>query len=89
MVNGIVGNATAESHPATPARMRRVRRVHMLGIGGSGMAGIAEVLINLGYTVSGTDLKHSAATQRLADLGAQIFLGHDAANTVGAEPVFR
>lgn len=87
MVNGIVGNATAESHPGTPARMRRVRRVHMLGIGGSGMAGIAEVLINLGYTVSGTDLKHSAATQRLADLGAQIFLGHDAANTVGADVV--
>jgi len=76
-----------ESRPSTPARMRRVRRVHMLGIGGSGMAGIAEVLINLGYTVSGTDLKQSAATQRLSDMGAQIFFGHDARNTEGADVV--
>ncbi|MEQ1439912.1 UDP-N-acetylmuramate--L-alanine ligase [Fontimonas sp. SYSU GA230001] len=67
--------------------MRRVRRIHLLGIGGSGMAGIAEVLINLGYEVSGSDLKDSAATQRLAALGARIHLGHDAAHTVGADAV--
>jgi UDP-N-acetylmuramate--alanine ligase len=70
---------------ATP--MRRVRRVHMLGIGGSGMAGIAEVLINLGYQVSGTDLKESAATRRLAALGATIHYGHAAANAAGADAV--
>ncbi|MGQ0529577.1 MAG: UDP-N-acetylmuramate--L-alanine ligase [Panacagrimonas sp.] len=68
-----------------PLTMRRVRRIHLLGIGGSGMAGIAEVLINLGYTVSGTDLKDSAATRRLASLGAQIFIGHAESNAHGAD----
>jgi len=67
--------------------MRRVRRIHMLGIGGSGMAGIAEVLINLGYEVSGSDLKASAATQRLAALGATIRLGHTPAHAAGADAV--
>lgn len=70
--------------PGNPA-MRRVRRIHMLGIGGSGMAGIAEVLINLGYAVSGTDLKDSAATQRLASLGAKIFFGHAEGNAKDAD----
>ncbi|MGH8445920.1 MAG: UDP-N-acetylmuramate--L-alanine ligase [Solimonas sp.] len=67
------------------APMRRVRRIHMLGIGGSGMAGIAEVLLNLGYAVSGTDLKDSAATRRLRELGAVIHIGHRAANAAGAD----
>jgi UDP-N-acetylmuramate--alanine ligase len=67
--------------------MRRVRRIHMLGIGGSGMAGIAEVLLNLGYRVSGSDLKESAATRRLIGLGAQIAYGHDAARVAGADVV--
>ncbi|HEY0973110.1 MAG TPA: UDP-N-acetylmuramate--L-alanine ligase [Solimonas sp.] len=67
--------------------MRRVRRVHFLGIGGSGMAGIAEVLLNLGYEVSGTDLKDSAATQRLQALGAKIHFGHRAENAQGADAV--
>ena len=71
-------------HVASPA-MRRVRRIHMLGIGGSGMAGIAEVLINLGYAVSGSDLKESAATRRLATLGARVFIGHAQANAEGAD----
>ena len=69
------------------APMRRVRRIHMLGIGGSGMAGIAEVLLNLGYQVSGTDLKDSAATQRLRALGATIHFGHAADNAVGADAI--
>jgi UDP-N-acetylmuramate--alanine ligase len=64
--------------PRLNAPMRRVRRIHLLGIGGSGMAGIAEVLLNLGYEVSGSDLKDSAATRRLRGLGAQIEFGHDA-----------
>jgi UDP-N-acetylmuramate--alanine ligase len=59
----------------------------MLGIGGSGMAGIAEVLLNLGYEISGTDLKESAATQRLTTLGAKIFYGHRAENAHGVDAV--
>lgn len=69
------------------APMRRTRRIHMLGIGGSGMAGIAEVLLNLGYTVSGSDLKESPATRRLVTLGAQISLGHTAQSAVGADVI--
>jgi UDP-N-acetylmuramate--alanine ligase len=57
-------------------RMRRIHRIHLVGIGGSGMGGIAEVLINLGYEVQGSDLKANAVTQRLARLGAAIFIGH-------------
>jgi UDP-N-acetylmuramate--alanine ligase len=67
--------------------MGRVRKIHMLGIGGSGMAGIAEVLLNLGYQISGTDLKESAATQRLTALGAKIFYGHKAENAHGVDAV--
>ena len=48
----------------------KVKRIHFVGIGGSGMSGIAEVLLNLGYTVSGSDLSSNAASRRLADLGA-------------------
>jgi len=59
-------------------RMRRIHRIHLVGIGGSGMGGIAEVLLNLGYAVQGSDLKENAVTQRLARLGAQIFIGHSA-----------
>lgn len=70
---------------ASAPAMRRVRRIHMLGIGGSGMAGIAEVLINLGYSVSGTDLKESAATKRLVSLGATVFFGHAEKNADGAD----
>ena len=67
--------------------MRRVRQVHFLGIGGSGMSGIAEVLLNLGYAVSGTDLKASAATQRLQAMGAKVFFGHAAENALGADVI--
>jgi UDP-N-acetylmuramate--alanine ligase len=58
--------------------MRRIHRIHLVGIGGSGMGGIAEVLLNLGYEVQGSDLKANAVTERLARLGATIFIGHDA-----------
>jgi UDP-N-acetylmuramate--alanine ligase len=58
-------------------RMRRIQRIHLVGIGGSGMGGIAEVLLNLGYAVQGSDLKGNAVTERLARLGATIFIGHD------------
>ena len=61
------------------------QHVHFVGIGGIGMSGIAEVLLSLGYEVSGSDLRASSITERLAKLGAQIHLGHDAANVDGAK----
>jgi UDP-N-acetylmuramate--alanine ligase len=67
--------------------MRRVKRIHFLGIGGSGMSGIAEVLLNLGYAVSGTDLKRSAVTDRLTTLGARVFFGHAQENAHGADVI--
>ena len=68
-------------------RMRRIGTIHFVGIGGSGMSGIAEVLLNLGYKVQGSDLKANAVTQRLAQLGARIEIGHRAANADGADVV--
>ena len=65
----------------------KIQRIHFVGIGGIGMSGIAEVLLNLGYKISGSDLKTSAVTERLRALGAQTFEGHDAANIAGAEVV--
>ncbi len=65
----------------------KIQQVHFVGIGGIGMSGIAEVLLNLGYKVSGSDLKSSAVTQRLAGLGAAVFEGHRAENIAGAEVV--
>ena len=69
--------------------MGRVRRVHFVGIGGAGMSGIAEVLSNLGYEVSGSDLRQSAATERLAGLGATVHVGHAARQVAGADVVVR
>src|SRR5271165_6413898 len=65
----------------------KIQRIHFVGIGGIGMSGIAEVLLNLGYRISGSDLKNSAVTQRLAALGATIFEGHVASNLAGADVV--
>jgi UDP-N-acetylmuramate--alanine ligase len=65
----------------------KIQRIHFVGIGGIGMSGIAEVLLNLGYKISGSDLKSSAVTERLASLGAIIFEGHLAQNVEGAEVV--
>ncbi len=64
-----------------------VRHIHFVGIGGSGMSGIAEVLFNLGYTISGSDLNDSATLKRLAGLGIQTHVGHAAANVAGADAV--
>jgi len=65
----------------------KIQRIHFVGIGGIGMSGIAEVLLNLGYKVSGSDLKTSSVTQRLAGLGAAVFEGHRAENIAGSEVV--
>jgi len=64
-----------------------IRHLHFVGIGGSGMSGIAEVLLNLGYVVSGSDQKRSPVTDHLAALGARVSEGHDAANVEGAHVV--
>ena len=66
-------------------RMRRIHRVHFVGVGGSGMGGIAEVLLNLGYQVQGSDLKQNEVTRRLARLGARIAIGHATANVGDAD----
>jgi UDP-N-acetylmuramate--alanine ligase len=65
----------------------KVKRIHFVGIGGSGMSGIAEVLLNLGYEISGTDLSSNAATQRLVALGAKVMQGHAAEHVAGADAV--
>src|ERR1700678_2609146 len=65
----------------------KIQQIHFVGIGGIGMSGIAEVVLNLGYKVSGSDLRGSVVTQRLTGLGAAIFEGHRAENVAGAEVV--
>src|SRR5271155_5106212 len=65
----------------------KLQHLHFVGIGGIGMSGIAEVLLNLGYEISGSDVKLSPTTDRLAKLGARIFEGHSAANVTGAKAI--
>ncbi|WP_413505957.1 UDP-N-acetylmuramate--L-alanine ligase [Photobacterium phosphoreum] len=67
--------------------MRRVERIHFVGIGGAGMSGIAEVLVNEGYRISGSDIAPNAVTDRLTEKGAEIFFGHAAENVNGASVV--
>jgi UDP-N-acetylmuramate--alanine ligase len=68
-------------------RMRRINTIHFVGIGGSGMCGIAEVLLNLGYAVQGSDTKASSVTRWLSGIGARVTLGHAADNVTGADVV--
>lgn len=67
--------------------MRRIRNIHFIGIGGAGMSGIAEVLLNQGYCISGSDIKPSDTTKRLEKLGAKIFIGHAKKNVTGIDVV--
>lgn len=71
----------------TVPEMRRVRRIHFVGIGGAGMAGIAEVLLNQGYQVSGSDIAENASTMRLRGLGAEVAIGHSAHNVSSANVI--
>ena len=73
--------------PERRDRMRRINTIHFVGIGGSGMSGIAAVLLNLGYSVQGSDARASAVTEWLAGLGARITVGHAASNIAGADVV--
>lgn len=66
---------------------KRLKNIHMIGIGGTGMSGIGEVLLNLGYKVSGTDISANEATERLSRLGARISIGHQAEKVEGADVV--
>ena len=65
----------------------KVRNIHFVGIGGAGMSGIAEVLVNQGYRVTGSDLGENAATRRLQKMGAKVIRGHGAENTADADVV--
>ena len=81
---------TLHLHPtaaAQPQGMGRVRRVHFVGIGGAGMSGIAEVLHNLGYAVSGSDMRENVVTRRLAEMEVQVIIGHDAAHVTDCDVV--
>jgi UDP-N-acetylmuramate--alanine ligase len=64
-----------------------IRHIHFVGIGGAGMSGIAEVLLNQGYQISGSDLAESSATRRLVAMGAKVFTGHDARHVQGADAI--
>ena len=66
---------------------QKIKHLHFIGIGGSGMSGIAEVLLNLGYQVSGSDLSENAPAKRLKNLGAKVVIGHAAGNIAGADVV--
>jgi len=66
---------------------KRYQHIHFVGIGGVGMSGIAEVLLNMGYRITGSDQRRSEAVERLEQLGAKVFVGHDAANVAGAHVV--
>jgi UDP-N-acetylmuramate--alanine ligase len=72
-----------------PPEMRRIRRIHFVGIGGSGMCGIAEVLLNQGYEISGSDLSNNASVKRLTIAGAMVFIGHSEKNIDGADVVVK
>ncbi|NNL57125.1 MAG: UDP-N-acetylmuramate--L-alanine ligase, partial [Pseudomonadales bacterium] len=73
--------------PSLVRSMRRIRNIHFVGIGGAGMCGIAEVLLNQGYQVSGSDVSSSHVTQRLAELGATIYSGHSAEHSAQADVI--
>ena len=67
--------------------MRRIKRIHFVGIGGAGMCGIAEVLLNQGYDISGSDIEASAVTERLESLGATVHIGHSQQHVAGADVI--
>ncbi|WP_088329977.1 UDP-N-acetylmuramate--L-alanine ligase [Lacimicrobium sp. SS2-24] len=77
---------TVKTAYAVP-EMRRIKRIHFIGIGGAGMGGIAEVLLNEGYQISGSDLQSGAMTRRLEEKGARVFIGHQQENIQGVDVV--
>lgn len=85
MKESTVSNSQGRSRLIEIPEMRRVRRIHFVGIGGAGMSGIAEVMLNQGYQVSGSDMREGETTERLRRFGAQIFIGHAAEHVQGAD----
>ena len=79
----MLGNEAAFVVP----EMRRIKKIHFVGIGGAGMCGIAEVLLNMGYSISGSDIAISKNTERLREMGTDIFIGHDKSNVSGVDVV--
>jgi UDP-N-acetylmuramate--alanine ligase len=71
----------------TVPEMRRIKNIHFIGIGGAGMSGIAEVLLNTGYQISGSDIQASKSTRRIESMGAKVFIGHAAENIAGVDVV--
>lgn len=86
-MNKPMNKVSTDSRPIKIPEMRRVKRIHFVGIGGAGMGGIAEVLLNEGYQISGSDLNQNTVVKRLQDLGAQIVIGHQADNVQGASVI--
>lgn len=80
-------SATTAHQPGGPGAMGPIQRLHFVGIGGAGMGGIAEVLLNLGYSVTGSDLRGNAVVDHLRGLGADIHIGHSAGHVCGADAV--
>jgi UDP-N-acetylmuramate--alanine ligase len=92
MYQGLRGSSTMKTmtpiaHQHSVPEMRRIKTIHFVGIGGAGMCGIAEVLLNQGYRITGSDLKVSGVTARLESLGATVFIGHRAPNVAAADVV--
>lgn len=89
--NKVVSSAVSEMNKANTLikvpEMRRVKQIHFVGIGGAGMGGIAEVLLNEGYQISGSDIAENAVVKRLVALGAQVHIGHQAENINGASVI--
>ncbi len=77
----------ASTAPFIIPEMRRIKRIHFIGIGGAGMCGIAEVLLNTGYEISGSDIQLSSVTTRLEKMGAKVFIGHREENITGVHVV--
>ena len=82
-------NIAVPGRSASPAMYSRVSTVHMVGIGGAGMSGIAEVLLNMGFSVTGSDMSAGSAVRRLKQLGATVFIGHGAENLGKADVVVK
>ena len=87
MTNKKERNNVSATAPMKVPEMRRVKRIHFVGIGGAGMGGIAEVLVNEGYQVSGSDIAENRVVLRLRSLGADIQIGHKADNVDGASVI--
>ncbi|MEF3193043.1 MAG: UDP-N-acetylmuramate--L-alanine ligase, partial [Halothiobacillaceae bacterium] len=86
--NGVASpNGDARKAVSREGFRRRIRCIHFVGIGGAGMSGIAEVLLNLGYMVSGSDVAEGASVRRLRERGAKVWIGHDATQVHGADVV--